>query len=249
MVISNEIRYKIIIFNRLLSTEKAGEMKKYKLLIGAMAIILAVYLVYLFAFKSYNTSDVEVDMLTKEEYVIELVDGSKIILDKNGNLIRHITDSGGNVSIIDVTNRFTNKQAAIIDSNASSVANSQTANKNNTPASVKSIKRKYAHALADIEKQAYDNLDELIHLATSEYLEMEANHQKISYPYFYNKYTNAASKLEARTDNVFYAIKEIMEYELKANGHSTKTVESMRKEYKSKKNKVRRDIMRETAGL
>lgn len=242
-------------------------MKKYGLLVGALILILGGYLAYLFEFKEYNTSDAEVDVLTKEEYVIELADGSKIVLDKNGNLIRHITGKDGKVTTVNVagslpiskvsdgavasaTSENANSSAQKGDSGNSGKSSDSKASTEKAPkASVKDIKQQYAPALADIEQQAYDNLDNLINHAKSEYLEMEANDQKISYPYFYNKYTGAAAKLEERTDKVFNAVIQIMEHDLKANGHSTEAVESMHKEYKNKKNKLRRDILKETAGL
>ncbi|QDY44741.1 hypothetical protein FK545_02105 [Planococcus glaciei] len=65
-------------------------MKKILMLFGIVLICSAGYLIYLFGFKDYNVADAEVDSLTKEEYVIELADGSKIILDAHGNLIRHL---------------------------------------------------------------------------------------------------------------------------------------------------------------
>ncbi|HSP23212.1 MAG TPA: hypothetical protein VLQ20_12895 [Planococcus sp. (in: firmicutes)] len=234
-------------------------MKKYGLLFGAIILILGGYLAYLFEFKEYNTSDAEVDVLTKEEYIIELADGSKIVLDKNGNLIRHITGTDGKVTTVDFADSLPISQVSdgavasvTSDSDKSSAEKASVPDASNekaVKASVKDIEEQYAPALADIEKQAYDNLDNLINLAKSEYLEMEANDQKISYPYFYNKYTGAASKLEARTDKVFEGIMQIMEHELKVNGHSSDTVDSLHKEYKNKKNKLRRDILKETAGL
>lgn len=242
-------------------------MKKYGLLFVAVILIIGAYLAYLFEFKEYNTSDAEVDVLTKEEYVIELADGSKIVLDKNGNLIRHITGADGKVTTVDVagslpisqvsdgavasaTSENEKPSASGSDSAKSGKASESKASKGKAPkVSVKDIKNQYAPALEDIEKQAYDNLDDLINLAKSEYLEMEANDQKISYPYFYNKYTGAAAELEERTDKVFNAVMKIMEHDLLANGYSTETVESMQKEYKNKKNKLRRDILKETAGL
>lgn len=242
-------------------------MKKYGLLFGAVILILGGYLAYLFEFKEYDTSDAEVDVLTKEEYVIELADGSKIVLDKNGNLIRHITGTDGKVTTVDFADSLPISQvsdgavASVTsdsDKSSASKGDSGNAKKATAPeaskekavkASVKDIKKQYAPALANIEKQAYDNLDNLINLAKSEYMEMEANDQKISYPYFYNKYTGAAAKLEARTDKVFNGVMQIMEHDLKANGHSAETVESMHKEYEDKKNKLRRDILKETAGL
>lgn len=242
-------------------------MKKYGLLFAAIILLLGGYLAYLFEFKEYNTSDAEVDILTKEEYVIELADGSKIVLDKNGNLIRHITGADGKVTTVDVAGSLPISQVsdgAVASAtsenakssakkgesgNSSKAAESKAAKGKAPKASVKDIKNQYEPALANIEEQAYDNLDNLINLAKSEYLEMEANDQKISYPYFYNKYTGAAAKLEERTDKVFNAVMQIMEHDLKMNGHSMEIVESMHKEYKNKKNKLRRDILKETAGL
>lgn len=252
-------------------------MKKSWFLIGAMVLLLGTYLIYLFEFKSYNTSDAEVDLLTKEEYVIELADGSKIILDKNGNLIRHITEADGKVTKVDVNDQIsivsdelatastTGKKKQEITNgvvgfsstvsspniyrvNGKGVDTKVPTNKN-TKTSAKQIGKKYEAALTDIEDQAYTNLDNLIHLATTEYLDMDSKDRKISYPYFYSKYSTAAGKLEARTDKVFDALMKIIEHELQANGHSTKTVEKMRVKYKKTKKKVRRDIMKETTGL
>lgn len=239
-------------------------MKKYGLLLAIAVLMLGGYLVYLFEFKEYDTADADVDVLTKEEYVIELADGSKIVLDKNGNLIRHITGADGKVTTVDIASSLPISQISdeAVASSASEkderpapnstsgeAAETTASEQAAAPVSVEAIKGKYTSALEDIEKQAYANLDNLINLAKSEYLEMEANDQKISYPYFYNKYTGAAAKLEDRTDKVFNAVMQIMEHDLKVNGHSTETIESMHKEYKNKKNKLRRDILKETAGL
>lgn len=239
-------------------------MKKYGLLLAIAVLMLGGYLVYLFEFKEYDTADADVDVLTKEEYVIELADGSKIVLDKNGNLIRHITGADGKVTTVDIASSLPISQISdeAVASSASEkderpapnstsgeAAETTASEQAAAPVSVEAIKGKYTSALEDIEKQAYANLDNLINLAKSEYMEMEANDQKISYPYFYNKYTSAAAKLETRTDKMFNAVMEIMEQDLKANGHPADLVDSMHKEYKNKKSQLRQDILKETAGL
>lgn len=246
-------------------------MKKFSLVFGVIVIALGAYIAYLFEFKEYDTTDAAVDEVAQEEYVIELADGSKIILDKYGNLIRHVTGDDGKEKIEAFTegspySQISELAVASVSSDKKDAHNTQAHSSDKKSKAVNSdavspgkkaapkmtvakVRAKYDPAIADLEDQAYKNLESLMDLAVSEYLEMEANDQKISYPYFYNKYTAAASKLEQRTDKMFYALIEVMEQELKVHGLSLKTTESMAKEYESRKDKLRRDILKQTAGL
>ncbi|RNF39637.1 hypothetical protein [Planococcus salinus] len=63
--------------------------KKIVLLLGIVLLSTAGYLLYLFQFKEYDVADKEVDDITKEEYNVELPDGSTIILDKEGNVVEN----------------------------------------------------------------------------------------------------------------------------------------------------------------
>ncbi|WKA57708.1 hypothetical protein QWY16_14545 [Planococcus shenhongbingii] len=231
-------------------------MKKFLLLLGILLICGAGYLVYLFGFKDYNVADAEVDTLTKEEYVIELADGSKIILDKNGNLLRHLQEGDEAVK----TEKFREGMpysessdlavAAVISENMKTGTEEDTAAKTQKESiTVKDIEKKYEPAIAEIERQANNSLNNLIDLAKSEYLEMEANDQKISYPYFYNKYSAAASKLEKRTDQIFYAVMDVMEQDLKSKNLPTSLSDTLSKKYESRKAQLRKDILKQTAGL
>lgn len=246
-------------------------MKKIGMVLGIIIIALGAYTAYLFEFKEYDTKDAAVDEVAKEEYVIELADGSKIILDKYGNLIRHVTGEDGiekieafteglpyteisdlAVASVSSENKGTNGLQTKTDAGGNTAVKSiaALAGKNSKDKmTVGDVRAKYDPAIADLEAQAHQKLEELIDLALSEYLEMEANDQKISYPYFYNKYSSAASKLEGRTDKMFYALMEVMKQELKIHGLPTAETESMSKEYEDRKNKVRRDILKQTAGL
>lgn len=246
-------------------------MKKFGMVFGIIVIALGAYIAYLFEFKEYDTTDAAVDEVSQEEYVIELADGSKIILDKYGNLIRHVTGDDGKEKIEAFTEGLPYSQISELavasvssdqkDSHSSKTQSSAPENKDAKPdaastekkaatkMTVSKVRAKYDPAIADLEDQAYKNLESLMDLAVSEYLEMEANDQKISYPYFYNKYTAAASKLEQRTDKMFYALIEVMEQELKVHGLSVKSAESMAKEYEDRKAELRRDILKQTAGL
>lgn len=247
-------------------------MKKVLLLLGIVLICSAGYLIYLFGFKNYDIADAEVDNLTKEEYVIELADGSKIILDKQGNLIRHLE---GNDEAIQMEQfRKGNPYSETTDPAVASVTSENEKQKNakdgdakesteqvnaeksakskqtkSTALTEKEVKKNYEPAIADIERQANASLNNLIDLAKEEYFKMEENAQEISYPYFYNKYSAAASKLEKRTDDVFYALMEVMRQDLKANGLPDDLPKSLSKEYENRKDKLRREILKETAGL
>lgn len=61
--------------------------KKIVLVLGIIFLSVAGYLVYLFQFKEYDVADEQVDEITKENYEVELPDGSKIIVDGDGNVI------------------------------------------------------------------------------------------------------------------------------------------------------------------
>lgn len=69
--------------------------KKIILVLGVIFLCVAGYLVYLFQFKEYDVADEQVDEITKENYEIELPDGSKIIVDGDGNVIEQPSEATG----------------------------------------------------------------------------------------------------------------------------------------------------------
>lgn len=236
-------------------------MKKILLLAGILLICGSGYLIYLFGFKEYNIADAEVDTITKEEYVIELADGSKIVLDKYGNLIRHLEEDKDEAvrtekikeeladsESTDLAEVSASKETSKAEKEKDAVTSKQ-AKAKKAKTTVKDIKKKYEPAITDIERQANNSLDNLIEVAKDEYFEMEENDQNISYPYFYNKYSAAATKLEKRTDKIFYAVMEMMEKDLKSNNLPLSLSKSMSKEYEKRKVKIRNDILKNTAGL
>lgn len=232
-------------------------MKKLLLLAGVLLICASGYLIYLFGFKEYDIADAEVDSITKEEYVIELADGSKIILDQHGNLLRHVEGSDEAVRVEKFRKGLSHSETKEIaktsspneKSSADAKKVSNPNSKEKAKVTVSDIQKRYDPVIADIEQQANTSLDNLIKVAKSEYFEMSDNDKNISYPYFYNKYSAAATKLEKRTDQIFYAVMDMMSQDLKSNGLPVTLSESMAKEYENRKNKIRRDILKKTAGL
>ncbi|MGI2327568.1 hypothetical protein [Planococcus sp. YIM B11945] len=248
-------------------------MKKVGLFLGMALFCLGGYLVYLFEFKDYDVADAEVDDITNEEYVIELSDGSKIILDEFGNLIRKdepVASSGDNMDdfnlfkprefMVDV---FAAKMAPTKKIEVVAVANQKTApvekakasgaksttNSSTNSTSLKHIKQKYQSAMVDIEVQSKARIYDLIDVAKEEFHGKETKNKTISYPYFYNKYTAAAADLEKRTDQIFYALLEAMKQDLKANGYSESTADSYAQEYEKRKNKLRNELLKKAAGI
>ncbi|WKA50103.1 hypothetical protein QWY22_14515 [Planococcus liqunii] len=232
-------------------------MKKTLLAASVLLLCASGYLIYLFGFKEYDIADAEVDSITKEEYVIELADGSKIVLDKHGNLMRHVEGSDEAIRMEKFRKELSHSETKEIAKTSSSNRKSSDAiEKYSNPnykgkgkSTVNDIKSKYEPVIADIERQANASLNNLIEVAKNEYFEMEENDQSISYPYFYNKYSAAATELEKRTDQIFYAVIDMMRQELISNDHSISVSKSMEEEYKNRKEKIRRDILKKTAGL
>lgn len=69
-------------------------MKKLKYIFIALAVIvlsIGGYIVYELKFKSYDTTDPEVDALIEETYDVELPDGTVIVVDKDGNIVENKT--------------------------------------------------------------------------------------------------------------------------------------------------------------
>ncbi|MDN7241612.1 hypothetical protein QWY14_07395 [Planococcus sp. N028] len=242
-------------------------MKKVGLFLGISLFCLGSYLVYLFEFKSYDVADAKVDAVAGEEYVITLSDGSKIILDEFGNLIRREDPHAAMGSQPDdrtllfglkefKVNTVSNEKVKASKEKvepAVVAAENTVAHKNvtsiNEKNKTKQIKQKYEAAFKVLEEQSTARLYTLIDLAKKELNEKQAKKQKISYPYFYNKYTTAASDLEKQTDQFFYALTKSMQQELKANGMPSSIANAYTKEYESRKDKLRRELMKKAAGI
>ncbi|UJF26193.1 hypothetical protein [Planococcus sp. 107-1] len=98
--------------------------KKIVLVLGIIFLSVAGYLVYLFQFKEYDVADEQVDEITKENYEVELPDGSKIIVDGDGNVI----EEGSDGSSVDGSKDSSPETAAGTDGNStdgSSSSNSE----------------------------------------------------------------------------------------------------------------------------
>ncbi|QUG40580.1 hypothetical protein KD050_14910 [Psychrobacillus sp. INOP01] len=233
-------------------------MKKRKklkifLLISLVIILGAVgYLLYEFKFKTYDVADDEVSEIVEDPYVLELPDGSKITMDKDGNVVEDYsstqtasnegnstTDGGSSEQIA------TSGQSGSTDSNETGESSGSTTSpgsSDNSPAqpTVGSIKEKYIPAFTALEGQADAKINALIGRAKTEYTSKKANGEGIDFGYFYNKYMAAAEGLEANTDTIFNGVLAAVEKDLVANGFDKSYAKSFKDEYEATK-KARRD--------
>lgn len=237
---------------------KKRKKLKIFLLISLVIILGAVgYLLYEFKFKTYDVADDEVSEIVEDPYVLELPDGSKITMDKDGNVVEDYsstqtasnegtstssTDSGSTEQIA------TSGQGSSTDSNDTSTTEGS-AGSTTTPASsgnataeptVGSIKEKYIPAFSALEGQADAKINALIGRAKTEYTNKKANGEGIDFGYFYNKYMAAAEGLEANTDTIFNGVLAAVEKDLVANGFDKSYAKSFKDEYEATK-KARRD--------
>lgn len=108
---------------------------------------------------------------------------------------------------------------------------------------VAAIKDKYNPTFAALEGQADAKLNALIGRAKAEYVQKRENGEDISYGYFYNKYSAAASELEANTDAVFYGLLGAVKRDLERNGYAAGYADSFVSEYEQKKAARRNNIL------
>ncbi|QEY20695.1 hypothetical protein D0S48_08275 [Psychrobacillus sp. AK 1817] len=225
-------------------------MKKLKIFaIIVLVLIIAggSYLLYTFKFKEYDVADDEVkEIVEKEPYKVELPGGATISMDENGEVIEEEGTSGetaGNNAVDgngESSNNVTGNDGADNSSGTSSGSSNET--------TVAAIKEKYTPALEGLEDQADTKVNALIVKAKKEYVDKQANGEKINVGYFYNKYMAAAKDLEGNTDKVFDAVLNAVEKDLAANGFDKTEAKAMEEEYEAKKKARRDSILKKALG-
>jgi hypothetical protein len=232
--------------------------------------------IYFFEFKNSKTPDSKTEKLLHEKKDLKLLDGPLVVQDKNNRAIHESNNRFDKKAAIKHKDPIPSPDAQKKASShpvRSKAVHLPTENKPQKPDNLKKqeassfkpstplkqeftqkmtaiqIKSKYEPALIKIEHQAYKRLNHLIDLAKNEFLEKEANDRAGSYPYFYNKYSKAASNLEERTDHLFYAELKKMQQDLKENGFPETISNAYAQGYENRKEKLRSKLMKKAAGI
>lgn len=246
---------------------KRKQKKKSKLkyvLLAFIVLILAVggYVLYELKFKKYDVADPAVEEIVKDNYVLELPDGTTVTIDSEGNIVENSSGTSPKESVNATNSENAQTTDSPINNSSSSTATkenqasttadnntqSNNTNENSTP-TVASIKEKYMPTLNALEAQASSRLNGLLSSAASEYSSKKANGEEISIGYFYSKYMGAAQSLEAGTDAAFNGLISIVEQDLEANGFDKSHAQSFRDQYEAAKQARQDELLSKAKGF
>lgn len=204
-------------------------MKKWKVILTIFVLIIAAgagTIYYFLNIKEYKTKDSRVDKIVNSNYSIQLPDSTSKNNDpgqKTGSM-----GSGGSTGNADhnmEVSNLSNQQSSSTKANPSTAAK----------ISSSSILEKYQPAFKTLESQANGKIDSLLSYAMGEYRTKKANGENVSYFYFYTKYSGAAKKLEATTDDSFHIIYNALVKDLRKNGYSASIAQPVEDQYNSMK--------------
>ena len=209
--------------------------------------------IYYFAkVKKYDVADRKVDEITEKHYSLKLpdetplpkgvkkdADGS-VWIDKNGH---YILEDGSSVD----------PQTWLAENNQNGngpVVSAKAADNGESPkkVTVEAIKKRYAPTFDHLERQAKNQLGALVGQAKNEYTEKASKGEKINPAYFYQKYTGAANRVEAKTDAAFNTVYNTLESELKSNNYSPSHAKAFKTSYENAKKQQRDQLMAKITG-
>ena len=107
---------------------------------------------------------------------------------------------------------------------------------------VANVKAQYTPSFKALEAQAESKITNLVSRAQAEYNSKKANGESISFGYFFNKYMEAASEMEASTDAAFENLMRMLENDLVNNGYNKSYAVSFRNEYEASKEALRSEL-------
>lgn len=114
---------------------------------------------------------------------------------------------------------------------------------------VASIKQKYESSFEALQSQAESKLFGLVGRAQGEYSSKKENGESISFAYFYNKYMEAASGMEASTDAAFESLIAVLEKDLESNGYNKSYSSSFRSDYETTKESLRSELYKKAISM
>lgn len=191
--------------------------KKWRyIFLSFLLLLLCVggYTFYLFKWKDYDIADPKLEKITEENFTITLPEGTELVMNSKGEIEKEQT-----ISVVDGEKSVSTKKLTVAD-----------------------IKNKYRPTLKLLETLLSDKMNSLVEEARSEYQEKKVEGEKISYPYFYQKYIGAAEFLETNTDILFESVMSAVEKELHTIGYNPAYGESFREDYAQSKKSLRKGL-------
>ncbi|KAA0548373.1 hypothetical protein FZW96_07300 [Bacillus sp. BGMRC 2118] len=221
-------------------------MRKWKI-IGSLLLVFIVCgagsFYYFTEVKEYNVEDPELDSIASSEYKIDLPLDEETVEEAMEAVQAETEATSDETSVVQSseeksTDKNTSQSTQPKKTKKMGESASQT-----TKITVESILAKYEPAFESLEAQANSKLDSLVNTAAGEYKEKKNNKEEISYWYFYNKYSAAASRMEANTDEAFTIVYNALVSELKENGYKASQADSFKSKYEQTKKAQRKSIL------
>ena len=223
-------------------------MKTLKCFLLAIVVLLLAgggYAAYELKFKKYDIADDAIDEIVDVTFTIEVPDGTVLIVDKYGEIIKE-GKSKSSISQINSTSANAEGYSATLTENQNSLTAENSGGTSNDSDTVKptvvTIKDNYRPAFEMIASQSRKRLNSLMSQAKTEYSTKKVNGESISYGYFYNKYMGAANSIEASTDAAVNSLVEIVKQDLKNNGFTDTYADSFITEYETTKEALRNEM-------
>jgi hypothetical protein len=228
-------------------------VKKWKIILSIIVLIIAIgagTVYYFFNIKEYKTADKKVEEIVETEYDIKLPGEDNTTsspAETTEEQAAAIDESGSSAeSSSEGTTSDASQQKGNNNSSSTTTSSSTPTDKGQQAAAkptAAAIIEKYKPTFHELESQADGKLNSLVSYAFSEYSSKKASGEKVSYGYFYSKYTSAAETLEAGTDAAFNYVYNALVNELKKSGYSANEAQSIKDQYNSMKKQRRSALM------
>ncbi|MCA1031385.1 hypothetical protein LCL95_10140 [Bacillus timonensis] len=209
---------------------------KLKMILSIIAVLLvggggtAYYLVNK-QVDSIETQDEKVDEIVDTEYAIAL----PVEEEEEEESTQEETSESTSEDVGQDADKATSSTTNTETTSTTKTESSKTTQPKKKKTTVASITKKYEPSFADLEAQANAKVDSLVSHAFEEYITKKKNDEKISYFYFYAKYSSAGKELEAKTDASFNVIFNALVADLKKHGFSESHAEVYREQYEQQK--------------
>ncbi|EDL64893.1 hypothetical protein BSG1_20245 [Bacillus sp. SG-1] len=203
-------------------------------------------------------ADEEVDKLTNEDFTVQVptISESKMQVD---------TEQTGTIPETHSENQPEDKSSPMSSNEESRTGDNKTQQKSsnkdidkeesrsqsktvsksidNKTLSVEEIKSQYRPAFKQLEEQVKSRLTDLLEVAFNEFKEKKDSGEKITFTYFYKKYTTASGDLESNTDKAFNLLYSSLQKDLKKHGHSKKHAVEFKDQYEEEKKVLKKKIL------
>jgi hypothetical protein len=242
--------------------------RHWRKLAAALVVIIGIiggYIVYELNFKTYQTSDKEVEKITESKYDITLpeiasqqgegsseskIRSSETQPEKSADSVaaeQSETQKNKSDSIEQASTSLkegNNSDKNVEETKTIHLKSENTRKKKPVKPTAQTIIVQYESVFENLQTQANTKVNHLASLAMNEYLDKKSNEEDISYGYFLNKYRDAAESIEKNTDQTFTVVYHALQKDLKVNGFNPDAADVYKETYEQTKKERKNALMK-----